>query len=291
MRELKLTQSKSRAENAFASKLSEKELCQFIQDGANPQFLKKLGSCIGCDVVIIGTTAAGGRTKRYDMSVSLLNQGGGGNLNIELELKTGALCLTKIPQILNAPYKVGVFPKDYLDFHHRVVLPCIVDYCNSINGNNLTLPVLSEYLKNVKSNQTRSAFLKELKKLYDSNDDFWSVSKVLTNFGINDFIKDNDIDLDIMNNILGCSSVDKVFVLYKDGQYKLTKYPSGTTKLTKVLYKTHNSYICSTQNPNYRMKILLRWKNGSGILYPALQISLHSSTYIPRKKDIIKFYI
>jgi len=37
--------------------------------------------------------------------------------------------------------------------------------------------------------------------------------------------------------------------------------------------KMKNYYECKTES-GYKLKVLLRWKNGNGIAYPAFQISI-----------------
>ena len=101
-----------------------------------------------------------------------------------------------------------------------------------------------------------------------------------------------DINLDVINKQINSKSCNKIFVLSrKDGNYKIVKYPIGCTTLEKVIYKTHNSWICSTQNPNYKMMIRVCWKNTTGIKMPCFKCVLKKGSYRPREKSIIMSYI
>ena len=60
-------------------------------------------------------------------------------------------------------------------------------------------------------------------------------------------------------------------MLYKNGEIYLEKIDTKNYKIISY-EKDTNRYIATTQKGN-KLKILLRWKNGNGIAYPAFQIS------------------
>jgi hypothetical protein len=62
-------------------------------------------------------------------------------------------------------------------------------------------------------------------------------------------------------------------MLYKDGKFYLQHIPRETYEI--VSYKKEpglHRYLATTKT-GIVLKVLLRWKNGNGIAYPAFQIS------------------
>ena len=82
---------------------------------------------------------------------------------------------------------------------------------------------------------------------------------------------------DIFLNPLICisnkSQDKKIYLLYKNNQFHLQTTNNDDYIITSYTKQpSKNMYIAQTKSGK-QMKILLRWKNGNGIAYPAFQIS------------------
>ena len=74
-------------------------------------------------------------------------------------------------------------------------------------------------------------------------------------------------------------------MLYHNGKFMYDKHKNNDMykiKKDNMIIKEPN-LICETFS-GHKLKIMLRWKNGNGIAYPAFQISRK----IPIKKDLIE---
>ena len=78
--------------------------------------------------------------------------------------------------------------------------------------------------------------------------------------------------MDKLNDYLWNSQKDKYYMLYKNDQFYLEK-PNidDYTIIYNVPIPNKYSYQCITRS-NKKMNIMLRWKNGNGIAFPAFQI-------------------
>ena len=73
-----------------------------------------------------------------------------------------------------------------------------------------------------------------------------------------------------MSYYLKKSQDDKIYMLFYQKKFYLEK-KEDDYKIINIT-KTKNQFICHTESGK-KIKILLRWKNGNGISFPAFQIS------------------
>lgn len=96
--------------------------------------------------------------------------------------------------------------------------------------------------------------------------------KEISKNAINKFIQQTDLDVDRLNEYLYRTQLDKVYMC-------CDKYKIKCDKVNKMDYtinpssivKGINSFMGTTLTGK-KIKILLRWKNGNGIAFPAFQI-------------------
>ena len=73
-----------------------------------------------------------------------------------------------------------------------------------------------------------------------------------------------------MSEYLNKSQEDKIYMFYNNEKFI---YENSKRKFEIIeTENTNNSILCKLLN-NQKIKILLRWKNGNGIAFPAFQIS------------------
>lgn len=87
------------------------------------------------------------------------------------------------------------------------------------------------------------------------------------------FIVKTELNIDKLNEWGTQTQRDKIYMLYKGGKfYYETKHPYDYQLVSYTKSPETSSYIGVTKSGK-KLKILLRWKNGNGIAFPALQLS------------------
>jgi len=76
-----------------------------------------------------------------------------------------------------------------------------------------------------------------------------------------------------LSDYLSLSQKNKIYMLIKDNTYHLEIPDINNYKITSYEKYSNKSLYIATINNNKKIKILLRWKNGNGIAFPAFQIS------------------
>ena len=99
---------------------------------------------------------------------------------------------------------------------------------------------------------------------------FYNELKNESNNCIEKFIEITELDIIKLSHYLQKSQDKKVYLLYKNGNFNVQI--ENDDYILESYVKTKNSYIATTKSGK-KIKILLRWKNGNGIAYPAFQIS------------------
>ena len=76
-----------------------------------------------------------------------------------------------------------------------------------------------------------------------------------------------------MNESLYESQKDKKYMLWDRNKFHLEIINKDNYMIESIINnsKNNNTILCKTKNNNY-INILIRWKNGNGIAFPALQI-------------------
>ena len=83
-----------------------------------------------------------------------------------------------------------------------------------------------------------------------------------------------DLNIDQLSNYLQNTQEDKIYMLYDGRRFHLEQINMDDYRITECIKKPErSSYIATTASGN-NLSILLRWKNGNGIAFPAFQISL-----------------
>ena len=62
-------------------------------------------------------------------------------------------------------------------------------------------------------------------------------------------------------------------MLYKNNKFYLENINTDNCEIIKYIKKPNKSLYIARTKTNNNINILLRWKNGNGIAYPAFQIS------------------
>ena len=173
-------------------------------------------------------------------------------------------------------------PSKYLSFSFEDYI--YYNYLNLLlNEFNIPIPNKECYDKDIHSNNPKClSFIQD--KYYKGclssskysgikdDIDFYKQANKYSKESINKFIEITDLDIYKLSNYLKETQENKIYMLYK--QNKIYKEIIDNSNFEIISYeRKKNSYIATT-NKGYKIKILLRWKNGNLIAFPAFQISI-----------------
>ena len=167
----------------------------------------------------------------------------------------------------------------YEDYYYDNYLPKL-----KYLRNDLVIPDKLTYLQEINSPSPKC--MKMYKDIYyngckksskytgDPKDiDFYKLANKLSKESIVAFMSTSALNIDLLNEYLTSSQNAKIYMLYKNGKFqKEIVVPSKYTIVSYTVCKNKkNKFVAKTQEGK-DIKILLRWKNGNGIAFPAFQI-------------------
>jgi hypothetical protein len=208
----------------------------------------------------------GGRQNKYDFK--LINSGNEEKIEFKFD---------KVPQIANVENPSRFFQESFEKFYYNYYLKKFSE------ENDIDIPQLNRYLKCVGQNTCPELAefqekyyngCKKSSKFTNKEEDikFYNNTKKLSAKCIKDFIKNNDLNIYELSKYLNESQEGKNYMIYKLKKGCFTYIEKGTDyTIEKIVKKTHNTYIAELKNKK-KIKILLRWKNGNGVCFPAFQI-------------------
>lgn len=213
----------------------------------------------------------GGRKYNYDFILYI------NDIPFNIELKFNVENIKETPQF-NSPMKPSQYmSRSYEEFYYDNYLEQLSSYAY------LQVPDKKTYLKEIHSIKPKCIF--EHQKLYYQgnyksskfNDDckaieFYNLSKILSKESIEEFIKDTELNLIVLSEYLSSSQKNKIYMNYKND--KFYKVNININDYILVNYIKHKNYYEVTSKSGKILKVLLRWKNGNGIAFPAFQISI-----------------
>ena len=200
----------------------------------------------------------GGRSYHYDFDFIFYYEDNTHQI-IKVELK-----FNTFPQFVSPIKPSQYMSRSYEEYYYTNYLPQLsLKY-------NLPLPLNEEYLKSIHS--TNPECMKKYKELYDNSPEHCDLAKQISKESIKNFIIETELDLEKMSNYLKHTQKDKMYMYYLDNSFILTYFTMDDCVIERVIDKTHNTFKCISKSGK-TIKILLRWKNGNGIAFPAFQIS------------------
>jgi hypothetical protein len=213
----------------------------------------------------------GGRNSYYDFHL-IFN----GNKNFYIEYKFNAQNVDEVPQFISPMRPSKYLNQNYEEFYYDYYLtqlfqafdytmPDKVEYLNTIHSIHPPCMIYyqNKYYKGCKSSRQFTN---------DPHDiQFYNLAKKLSEDSIIEFIHRTDLNMDLLSNYLIQTQQNKYYMLHKKNDIYIQKINMDDYKIVSYI-KKGNKYIATTKNQK-KMNILLRWKNGNGIAYPAFQIS------------------
>jgi len=215
-----------------------------------------------------------GRKFNYDFEIIF----DGDNKNIyKVEWKSNAECVNDTPQFVSPMKPSQYLSNNYEEYYYTNHLSDLLnnyDYFDIPNKEDYVKQIHSDKPKCMKSIQDKYyKGSKKSSKFTNLQDDinFYKKAKNIAENSIENFIKNTDLNYVKLTNYLLESQKNKYYMLYKNNKIYLENINIDNYKIISYV-KTKNSYIATTET-GFKIKILLRWKNGNGIAFPAFQIS------------------
>ena len=197
---------------------------------------------------------------------------------ILLEFKYGAKNKEECPQWASPMRPSQYMSNDFEQFYYNNYLEQI---CNLYN---LPKPLENDYMKEIHMNKPpcllniQENYYKgcpsSSKFTHDTTDlDKYNTCKSISKTAIEEFMKNTILIVENLNQYLWKTQNNKAYILFKDGNFYY-EYPNKNDyTLIQSSIEIRPPYFIGKTISGKKIKILLRWKNGNGIAFPAFQIS------------------
>jgi hypothetical protein len=213
----------------------------------------------------------GGRKYNYDFEIN------DENASYNIELKFNIDKVNKAPQFVS-PYNPSKYmSSSYEEFYYDNYLPLL-----TLSRNDLVMPEKNMYLQEINNTSPKSMInyqtiyyngCKTSSKYTGNSKDieFYKLANKLSKESINMFISKTELNIEKLNEYLSNTQNNKIYMLYKNGKFYKQIVDNNNYKINSYK-KNKNKFVAKTYDGN-TINILLRWKNGNGIAFPAFQIS------------------
>ena len=229
------------------------------------------------DYTSISCKKIGGR-KNNDLNITYHNSDLNLEKTIKIEFKYNASDIQDCPQWVSPMHPSKFMNNNFEEYHYNNYLQNICDIYN------LEKPIKEDFIKRIHCNEPecvrelQSCFYKGSNRSRQFTGNIEDINrykkcKEISYISIEEFLKVTDIHLDKLNESLIKSQKDKEYMLF-DTNSKTFKHEKPDVKdytVKEIIKKTKNTFIGLTESGK-KINILLRWKNGSGIAFPAFQI-------------------
>ena len=222
-------------------------------------------------------TNKGGRKFNYDFNVVVYYEDGT-NYSYNIELKFNASSIDETPQFVS-PMKPSQYMSNvYEDYYYDNYLSQLAV------ESGLELPARETYLKQIHTNNPKC--MKPFQDLYymgckqssqytgdPAHIKFYESAKKLSHESITSFIEKTELNIEALSEYLLTSQNNKIYMLYSGTQFIVQRPNMDDYRIENVTKNPEkNRYECVSKT-GVKLNVLLRWKNGNGIAFPAFQIS------------------
>jgi len=219
---------------------------------------------------------AGGRGKHYDIEMV-----GDGKVQLKIEFKHGASDVLETPQFVSPMKPSQYMTSSFEDDYYNNYLPKIVE-----NDPQLIVPEKDIYMKQIHNNEPK-CMIDFQNKYYagcerssqftnkDEDKEFYNKCNETSKTAIKEFLSRDDVELchEALSTYF-IKTQEKVYLMYKDGQFRSQRIDPNEFVIDTYVKEPENYRFVVKTKTGKKLHILLRWKNGNGIAFPAFQISL-----------------
>ena len=219
----------------------------------------------------------GGRKFNFDFGIKVYYEDST-STDYNIELKFNASTIDETPQFVS-PMKPSQYMSNvYEDYYYDNYLTRLA------SESGLELPSREEYLKQLHTNNPKC--MKPYQDLYymgckqssqytgdPAHIKFYETAKKLSHESITSFIEKTELNIEALSEYLLTSQNNKIYMLYSGTQFIVQRPNMDDYQLASVTKNPEkNRYDCVSKT-GVKLNVLLRWKNGNGIAFPAFQIS------------------
>lgn len=222
------------------------------------------------EITSITIEKKGGRSHPYDFLVEI------NGTKYRIEFKYGADKIEKIPQFVSPAKPSQYFSSSYEEFYYDnflskiemgVIIPSRDVWLSQVHGPS------PECMSDIQC-RYYSGCRKSSKYTGNTEDkNFYNKCKTLAANSIKEFLKHSVLNKEELTKYLIETQRDKHYMLNKNGKFYVDRISKDTLTIRETK-KIGKNYVLLKTNSGKELKVLLRWKNGNGVAYPALQISL-----------------
>ena len=207
----------------------------------------------------IKATLKAGRKNHHDLDLLINNE-----FNLNVELKFNASTLADAPQFVNigkpSRFMSGIFEEYFYDNYLQEIT--VFGKLESIDR--------EVYLKQVHGLSPKC--LRTYQKKYKDDIEFYNKCNEVSKKSIKKFIEQTDLDINKLSEYLMETQKDKVYMMYKNGRFHIEDVNMDDYVLTSYAKDPSKFRYVTTSKSGKKTNVLLRWKNGNGIAFPAFQI-------------------
>lgn len=195
----------------------------------------------------------------------------------KVEFKFNVSSLDEAPQFVSPMKPSRYLNNSYEEFYYSNYLTKLAKSAN------LTMPSMEEYLKQIHSNKPKC--MKPFQELYyngcrtsskftgkQEHISFYNYAKELSNISITQFINNSELNSAMLTDYLLTSQANKIYMLYTNNSFIKQVINSDDYIIINIIKQpTKFKYECISKSGK-KINVLLRWKNGNGMAFPAFQI-------------------
>lgn len=246
------------------------------------------------EATVVSVKGKGGRKWNYDFDASYTLPSSPSPVSIKIEFKFGGTTLSSLPEFFNPAANKPFHDRLYADFFYDG------DYldriCDLYNISRADKPSKADYLKAVHANTSKLPFFARLKAAEEAEvavevveegktrkvRPLYEAKAALSHASIQAYLAAHSeaTNLEALTAEFQRSQAGKEFLLYSGGAFHRDRLLPGELVAESVKGVEGDSLIIQTAVPTTTIKMLLRWKNHQGILFPAWQISLVRGTLV-----------
>jgi hypothetical protein len=219
-----------------------------------------------------------GRGYNYDYIISFFDESKQKISDEKLEFKYNAYTIDETPQFVSPMKPSQYLSQSFEEYYYDNYLVTLFKKFN------LDVPERNIYLKSIHNNKPKCMEAAQLlyyqgckqSSKYTDNEQaikFYQSCNDTSRECIKNFINNTDLYIDKLTQYLMNSQDKKNYLLYKNGEFNIQTSNNDDYIIVNCSKNPEKSRYEAETKTNKKIHILLRWKNGNGIAYPAFQIS------------------
>lgn len=219
-----------------------------------------------------------GRGHNYDYIISFFDESKQKISEEKLEFKYNASTIDEAPQFVSPMKPSQYLSQPFEEFYYDNYLVALLQEFG------LDVPERNLYLKSIHNNKPvcmevgQTLYYQGCKQSskYTGTDQsikFYQACNETSRECISKFIETTELDISKLTLYLISSQDKKNYLLYKNGEFNIQTSNNDDYVIVSYTKNPEKSRYEAITKTNKKINILLRWKNGNGIAYPAFQIS------------------